>query len=366
MSLLTRIKTWLAATTAKPVRRAGSLKHPHEPAPSRPDSRLDPSPHKVHDLPPATGMVDTRVQVRVYYQNVTSHVNLHDPITLHGHTGDPLPITWQVIAGFVLTEIRNFTQVFPANNQVIWCGYTPRVAGPVIVYHRDSNGHLLQVPELLQGVLNQSYTAQALPEFAEHVVGPTTQSGMFTQAAQSLRFSYNLTPLESGQLPDDAFIQLQTAKLAYPQPLAGAPYASQLPAHTYWRVYAVMRDTLNHTVWFNVGGSQWITADATTGVASDPYLPDPTPLALPHQLFASDEQSVHLTGTVLGDATVWAEPYGQMHEARLLEGTAVTINTVVTLTNGAVWYQVASGGYVLATFITIDQSGHTPAQPQLR
>ena len=123
---------------------------------------------------------------------------------------------------------------------------------------------------------------------------------------------------------------------------------------------------MNHTVWFNVGGNQWLTADGTQGAASNPYLPDPTPLALPHSLFTSSEEAAQLTGTVLGDATLWDEPFGQMRDARLPEGRKVTINAVVTLANRSVWYQLATGGYVLATFITIDQSGHAPARQPLR
>lgn len=355
MSFLSRIKAWLQPKPA-PRQRAQTPIRPAVSTP-KPEPEVQATP-----LPPATGVADSRVHVRVYYQNVADHATLHQPADLVGHPGERLPITWAVIPGFVLTAISGFTQVFPPTSQVILCTYSARVAAPVMVYHRDQNGHLLQVPEMLSGVVNQSFEATPLAEFVDHVVGPQKHVGTFSAASQRLRFDYNLTPLEAGQAPDDAYIQLKASKLAYPMPLAGAPLHDPLPANTFWRVYAVMRDTNTQTVWLNVGGAQWITADDTVGQAENPFLPDPTPLSLPHTLFESTEVTKTMPGKAIADATLWLSPFGEMCDHRLKEGQTVTITAVADLANHSRWYRLADDTYVLATFVETKQK-RRPTDP---
>lgn len=357
MSLLSRIKAWLQP---KPTPRATTQTF-KRPVAQKPEPQSKPKPSAT-PLPPATGVADSRVHVRVYYQNAADHSMLHKPADLVGHPGEVLPITWAVVPGFVLTAISGFTQVFPQTSQIILCTYSPRVAAPVMVYHRDQNGHLLQVPEMLSGVVNEAFTATPLPEFVDHVIGEAKQSGTFSAASQRLRFDYNLTPLERGKNPEDAYIQLKTSKLAYPMPLAGEPLRGTLPANTFWRVYALMRDTNTNTVWLNVGGSQWITADETVGQSDNPFLPDPTPLELPHTLFTSNEVAKTIHGICIADATLWQAPFGKMCTNRLAEGQAVTITAVADLDNHSRWYRLVDDTYVLATFIKTKRTRRSHAQ----
>ncbi|WP_407894192.1 MucBP domain-containing protein [Lacticaseibacillus sp. N501-2] len=348
MSLLSRIKAWLQPKPA-PRPTAQTIKRPAANTPPvKPKAKPAAAP-----LPPATGVADSRVHVRVYYQNAVDHTMLHQPADLMGHPGERLPITWAVIPGFVLTAISGFTQVFPQTSQMILCRYSPRVAAPVMVYHRDQNGRLLQVPEVLTGVVNETFVATPLAEFGDHVVGESKQTGTFSATSQQLQFDYNLTPLERGKAPEEAYIQLKTAKLAYSAPLAGKPLRQALPANTFWRVYALMRDTNTHTVWLNVGGAQWITADDTLGQADNPFLPDPTPLALPHTLFTTDEVATNRRGVCIADATRWQAPFGQVCAKRLVEGQSVTITAIAELDNHSKWYRLADNSYVLATFIKL-------------
>jgi hypothetical protein len=185
------------------------------------------------------------------------------------------------------------------------------------------------------------------------VQGESTQSGTFTPTSQRLRFTYQLTPLQTGALADATYVELLVPKLVYPVPLGSAPLPTRLPRQTYWQVYAVMRDPNTHTVWLNVGGNQWLTADGTRNQAHNPFLPDPTPLALSHSLFTSTAQKIELHGVALGDATRWSAPYAEMRPHRLATGTPVHIVAVTTLNNQSRWYRLADGDYVLATFITV-------------
>ncbi|WP_461213008.1 MucBP domain-containing protein [Lacticaseibacillus sp. GG6-2] len=353
MSLISLIRSWLQPrSAAKPTPTNHHQPRRPKPAPSPKDPQPTPP------LPQATGPVDSRVRVRVYYQNASTHANLRPPVELVGTPGDPLPVTWQVLPGFVLTAIVGFTQVFPNTNQSLLCAYSPRVAGPVMIYHRDGAGDLLQVPEVLTGVVNEAFTAKALAKFADHVVGDAEQSGTFSATSQRLRFTYNLSPLEAGQRPTDAYIQLLKAKLVYQAPLAGSPLPGQLPAKTFWRVFALMRDTNTDTVWLNIGGNQWLTAADTTGRAENPFLPDPTPLTLPHSLFTNQESACRLRGTAIADATLWTTPFGEMRSQRLKEGTPVSITAVAELDNDSRWYRLSDDAYVLAFFITVDAAEH--------
>ncbi|MFD1484103.1 MucBP domain-containing protein [Lacticaseibacillus baoqingensis] len=344
MSFFSRIKTWLRPTAAK--------SQPKQPRPPKKPAAVHTSPAP-KPLAPATGAVDSQVHVVVSYLDTSTHQALLPPAQLVGHPGDALPIAWRVVAGYVLTEIKGFTQVFPKNNQVIVCGYSARVAGPVVVYHRDTHGRLLQAPELLTGVINQVYTAHALSQFKAAVVGPADQTGTFSPISQRLKFIYQLTPLEAGALPDATYIELLAPKTVFAEPLSEVSLPTKLPRHTYWQVYAVMRDPNTHTVWLNVGGNQWLTAENTRDHAHNPFLPDPTPLALPHSLFTSTETPLRLTGITIGEATRWSAPYATIKPARLAANTAVKLTALATLSNGSRWYRLADGDYVLATFITL-------------
>ncbi len=348
MSLIARIRAWLRP---KPVAKPAVSRPPRRPKPAPTPATNSPS---TEPLPPATGAVDSRVHVRVYYQNASTHANLRPPVDLGGTPGDPLPVTWQVLPGYVLVAIRGFTQVFPNGNQTLLCAYSPRVAGPVMVYHRDDTGNLLQVPQVLTGVVNQAFTVKALPEFADHVIGAAVHTGVFSAISQRLRFTYQLSPLEAGQPPADAYIQLRKPKLVYTAPLAGDPLPGRLPANTFWRVFALMRDTNTNTVWLNIGGNQWLTATDTRNRAENPFLPDPTPLPLPHSLFANQETPTKLRGRAIAEATLWTAPFGDMLATRLRENTPVTIIAVAVLDNDSRWYRLSNDAYVLAFFITVD------------
>lgn len=163
----------------------------------------------------------------------------------------------------------------------MYCEYSPQIAGPVIVYHRDTQGRLLEPPEVLTGDINADFEAYALADNVDQVVGDAVQTGQFTGHSQTIRFTYQLNALEAGTPPDQTeYIEVLVPKSVYLDPTATSPLADVLPAHTFWRVYTLMRETVTNQVWLNLGGSQWITADQTQRRHTMAFLHGPDQLAL--------------------------------------------------------------------------------------
>lgn len=299
-----------------------------------------------------------RVRVVVLYRNIDANEDLRPPETLVGRPGETLTMTWRTIPGFVLTEVLGYTTTFPDANQAILCAYSARVAGPVVVYHRDVLNRLVAPPEIIKGELNDTFTAAALNPNQASVIGPSQLAGTFTASSQRIHFRYQLNHLETGELAEIGYVTLLAAKPVYGLPRHAAPLAAQLPVNTAWKVFAMMRETDTQTVWFSIGGGLWITAEATRAEAQHPFLKrlDPCPTA--GTGFKTAETPVDLKGIIQGGdhgVTLWQAPYGAIKHRRLLVGTPVTIEAVVRLENGTQWYRLnqPEAVYVLAEFVAL-------------
>lgn len=348
MSFLTRIRSWL-----KPTKRQALPTPPASPKPARSSTRSLPVASQ-HDPIPAP--VDTRVRLTVFFRVHHTQQQLRDPIVLRGAVGEPVTIPWITLPGYVLAEITGFTAFFPAVSGPIYCDYTPQVAGPVIIYHRDTHGQLLVPPEILTGEINAPFEAYALTASVDEVVGEPVQQGHFKNTSQTLHFTYQLDLLEPGQAPTSTYVMLDAPKKAFASPTADQPLATVLPARTIWRVYSLMREQHNQQIWLALGGSQWITATDTHALDNVPFLGAPVKAALAKPHLQALRHDLHTTAVVAGgttDVTVWSAPYGDMLPDRLASGTEVKVVAHLTLPDHTTWFELNGGAFVLGPYLTL-------------
>lgn len=349
MSFLTRIRSWL-----KPTKRQSSPV-PLAPAkPARPSKRALPA---IAQRDPAPAPVDSRVRLTVFFRVRHTQHQLRDPIILRGAVGDPVTIPWITLPGYVLAEITGFTAFFPAASGPIYCDYTPQVAGPVIIYHRDTHGQLLVPPEILTGEINAPFEAYALTANVDDVVGEPVQQGRFMNTSQTLRFTYQLNLLEPGQAPASTYVMLDAPKEAFTSPTAPQPLDTVLPAQTVWRVYSLMREQHNHQIWLALGGSQWITAANTHALDNVPFLTAPEQQHLTQPPLHALRHELHTTAVVTGGSsavTSWSSPYGQILPDRLANGTTVTVVAHLTLPDQSTWFELSTGVFVLGPYLQLN------------
>lgn len=326
------------------------------------ENLLDPKNHAgakppANDSATRSVTMASQVHLTIHYRQVGSTIELREPTVLAGAVGDHVTIPWVVIPGYVLTEITGFTAFFPAESGPVYCEYSPQIAGPVIVYHRDTQGRLLEPPEVLTGDINADFEAYALADNVDQVVGDAVQTGQFTGHSQTIRFTYQLNALEAGTPPDQTeYIEVLVPKSVYLDPTATSPLADVLPAHTFWRVYTLMRETVTNQVWLNLGGSQWITADQTQRRHTMAFLHGPDQLALPSLHFAQTNTPMRAVGIATGGSdgvTLWSAPYGHINGTRLGSGSRLKITSKADLDDGSSWYQLKSGDYVMAQYVEL-------------
>ncbi|WP_204123072.1 MucBP domain-containing protein [Lacticaseibacillus mingshuiensis] len=351
MSVISRIKTWL--TNRRPPRRPRPQRPATAPAATRPQPAPMPAsqPAATASAPVQYGPAAPLVHVTLNYFLSRSSQSLKKTITLTGYSGAPLTLPWTVLPGYVLVSVTGFTASFPATNTTITYYYEPRLAGPVLVYHRTTTGRLLSLPEILRGPVNTQFTAEALPEMADQLLRPARQNGTFTTHTQTLHFTYNVAQLENAQAPEQAYITLNIGKTAFLAPEDTATHGAYLPAGTAWRVYTMVREP-NQTVWLNLGGELWITASDTTPQTDLPFLPGPMQLALPTVHFEGTTTAMNQQARISAGptgVTTWDAPYGQAI-ARLASGTAVHISAKTVLADHSEWLETDCG-LVLANYV---------------
>ncbi|WP_125702806.1 MucBP domain-containing protein [Lacticaseibacillus daqingensis] len=287
----------------------------------------------------------------VYYAQDQTR-DLKPPLQLTGHPGAALTLVPPIIEGHELVAVVGYLSTFPATNQTVICRYQPRVAAPVLVYHRDTHGRLLAPPALLVGKLHAHFTPAPLPALIEQLTA-TPALGQFTELSQRITFTYTVDPLTHGKPPTAAYIELLTTKAAFAQPNLTTPLTTALPAHTIWRVFDLAR-TPDGTVWLNIGGSQWLTAQDTRPQAHGPFQLPAAPLRLPAANIAYTMQATRYSATVAGGAagvTQWQAPYEAPLDERLETGTQVFVTHTATTRTGSTWARLANGHYVLVQYL---------------
>lgn len=292
-------------------------------------------------------------RVTVYYRQRGQATELRAPQVLRGPIGAKLHLDLPTIEGCELFAITNYLDRFPESNAVIYLIYEPHVAAPVTVYHRDDTGQLLAEPTVLIGRLNAKYTAAPLAKFAAHAEPRKAQHGRFGKASQVVHFTYHLDATTHREPLKAEYVELQVAKPAFSSPAQQLQYQSLLPAGSFWRVFSIAKDPAGQ-VFLDLGGSQWITADHATLQRSNPFLPGPSQLRLPHEQVTFNAQPLQRVGQVAAASSVtrWAKPYGDRLPA-LAAGAKVALLRIVYGSDGSQWYRLADESYILASMVDL-------------
>ncbi|WP_125766841.1 MucBP domain-containing protein [Lapidilactobacillus wuchangensis] len=313
------------------------------------------------NLPQAITGAVTRQQhkdipVTIHYLDSLNQ-KLHPEVTIWGAFGAPLMIPWRTIPGYLLYNIRNFQRTFLLNSTSITLIYTKQLAAPVMVYHEDETGQLLVPPVFIRGDLNRHYQIQPLEQYLTQFIGADQGTqGTFSQTVQQLHFHYQLNheqqPFAFGS---DNALKMRVAKTAYQAPDLTAKLDWQLPANSTWQIFKTVKQADNHAVWFNLGGNLWVDSlntqlvNLTVTPATVPST-HPRPLSLTTAFKTSrvDQQprQAKIKASPYFPISQWTQPYGQIVEQRLKNGTLVSCKQILTLDNGSEWAQLDQGYYV--------------------
>lgn len=347
----------------KPRPKNRSNHHPTKPHPSVPHATAEEA-----ATPKQAPRVDTqhapvavpapppeRLRVTVRFVDQASNSELHPADILDGLEGEALILNWRHFPGRLFIRAEHYTDVFTPSVTTITLFYQEVLAAPVSVYHRGHAGRLLAPPELIYGTVDMAFTVNALPKRADDVIGVKTQQGVFSTAAQTVRFNYKEAGIEHGSLPEAAYVEVTVNKQVFAKARSQTPLTAFLPEGTVWQVFGLVREEVSHQVWLNLGGSQWITATHTRPHQQNPYLPAPTKLARPRLGFTSViHDSLQARASVDGPSTgtrIWTTPYGQILDETLATGVQVTITERVTMSDGSSWFQLDNGHYVQASYL---------------
>lgn len=337
-----------------------------QPEPTRPTSPLTPAetPSADHqptnaatidDAPTTTSPVPPpTITITIEVRDQATHATLCPAATLTGFAGDALELTWPVLPGRLFAAVTDYQDTFPDHDQTITLYYQEVQAAPVVVYHRGPKNELLAPPEQLLGTVGMAFTISALPEAAERVIGEATQQGVFTTHAQTVRFSYGQAGIESGRVPDAAYIEVLVDKLAFAHARDTTPLTDYLPQGTVWQVFGLVREINNHQVWLNLGGTLWITATHTKPHQHNPFLPAPHTLTPPKLSFTSHKTAHRAAARVNGPeigTTQWDAPYGQALPERLRNGEQVLTVATVELNDDTTWYELSNHHFVQAHYL---------------
>ena len=284
---------------------------------------------------------------------------LQTPSDISGVAGTHLDYAPPHLPGYLFYRAEGLSRLVPQADTSIKLYYQPMQAAPVTIYHRGPAGELIAPPETLLGIINTAFTAHALTNRRDDVIGNHTQSGLFSLHAQSIRFNYQMAGIETGDLPNAAYIEIARPKNVYPTPNAPHALSMPLPSGTVWQVFGIVRQQQTHQVWFNLGAQQWVSAQATRPHKTNPFLTAPAEVqpAAAHfkETVTPLQDEVTIDGPAIG-VTVWDKPYGQPQALRLQNGSRFTPVAQHTLDNGSVWIELSSHVFIEASYCSFSMA----------
>lgn len=342
----TRHRTMPAAPRQQPP-------HPQVTPPKPPQSELAVTPLPPSQTPTAQRATRATPNATLVIRLVDrSDHPLQPALVLTGNIGETVHLTFPTIAGYVLVEMRGMTQTFLSEYGLTTLIYQRQWGQPVTRYLIDyDSGQLLTLPQFYRGNLGAAFRLAAPTLQGYHLFraqGP--QHGTYTTHAQRLLYFYRRDAWQTVQRVHQ-YVTLTADHAVYDLP-AGHAYGYQFPTGSLWRLFAIITLT-DHSVWYNLGGNQWLNAVDTH--RQDHW---ERHLELPH-LTRLTPQTVHLAGTVdyvpHQTVMIYREPYGEI-AGQLATGELLDIRRRIVDDQQLVWYQIGPAAYIRAQYVRLAAS----------
>lgn len=273
---------------------------------------------------------------------------LQPALILTGQLNHTVHFRFPIIPGYVLTHTHGFTQDFITEYGLTTLTYQRQWGQPVVTYLIDyDSGQLLKLPTIHRGRLDGHYQLTP-PEIAGYRIfqAQGSQRGQYSQRAQRVIYFYRRDAWQTVQRVHQ-YVLLTAAHQIVDQP-AGHPYGYQFPANSLWRLFVVVTRT-DGSVWYNLGGEQWLAATETT------LRDHPLPTALPQQHHWTVQPFERL-GSVdyvpHAAVTIYKEPYGESI-GQLDHGEPLDVRGRIVDDQNLVWYQIGPDAYISAYYVQI-------------
>ncbi|MGX6429185.1 MucBP domain-containing protein [Levilactobacillus yonginensis] len=335
----------------------------------RPQRSLDSAPHEptVTPAPSATPVtppiqltqnpdfyISEQPQALPQATLVIRLVDIHDQalqpaLVLTGDLGSSVHFHFPEIPGYALWDIHGFTQDFISPYGLTTLIYDRCWGQPVISYLVDfDSGKLLQLPVIHRGRLDEGF-ALTPPDLADYHIFQAQghQRGTFTDQSQQVVYFYRRKSWQTVQRVHQ-FVRLTIDHDVFDEP-AGQLYDYQFPATSLWRLFGIITLT-DGSVWYNLGGEQWLNAAETT--TQDHRQ---TTLELPHrrnwqpQPFSQMGTVDYVPGKAV---SYYQEPYGEV-AGQLKHGTDLDIRVRIVDDQQLVWFQIGPDAYINARYVKL-------------
>lgn len=294
--------------------------------------------------------------IRITFNFVDSfNKNIINPITLSGKIGENIIIPWKEISGYVLSYIDNFQTIFTQDSQQVTMIYTKHIAAPVVVFHRDISGRLLNNPEYLTGTLNSPYHIKPLKNQQNAVVtSKNLLIGDFSNKSHVIRLTYDNMNLEHLNDLNNSYLFTLESIPIFKYPFSNNLLSHTIPKNTTWKIYKTVRDKIQKNIWINLGSDIWLPLNDKVNILSK----NPT-IQKKQQKLSLNYQVVNKVNfnkkiILSPDYTLWTFPYKKFKKNIDLGYLKAIITSKITLDNSSTWYKLDSGYYIQTKYIDID------------
>ncbi|WP_143463578.1 MucBP domain-containing protein [Levilactobacillus enshiensis] len=273
---------------------------------------------------------------------------LQPALILTGQLNHAIRFSFPIIPGYVLTHTHGFTQDFITEYGLTTLTYQRQWGRPIVTYLIDyDNGQLLKLPTMHRGRLDERYQLTP-PEVSGYRIfqAQGAQRGQFSQQTHRVIYFYRRDAWQTVQRVHQ-YVLLTADHQIVNQP-AGQAYGYQFPANSLWRLFVVVTRT-DGSVWYNLGGEQWLAATETT------LRDHPLPTGLPQRHHWNVQPFARL-GSVdyvpHAAVTIFKEPYGESI-GQLDHGEPLDVRGRVVDDQNLVWYQIGPDAYISAHYVRL-------------
>lgn len=232
---------------------------------------------------------------------------------------------------------------------------TLRTARPIWVYYEDiDSGTNLQVPQLVRGYENDSYSIikKDFPRYKMmKTEGKTT--GRFDGNQENVHFYYRKKSW--GEIEDiDMYLHLSKPTTQYDQ-VEGMPIDNELPGDMYVRSFERVATT-NGEFWYEVNADRWIKFDVNSMkiVHHDPFAKKPAKGGPVTELRVLPLNKVKATVDYLkgGHLYTYDHPYGKA-TGTVANGQDLVLVGRLEDENGVTWYQDEKRGFINGAYVRL-------------